>query len=219
MSTPRTHQIEHRVSEEYPSGGNLFDIIEGLREDIDSFDGALEGIATEEFVTTAIAAAAAPSFSTGAPAVEGIISPDALKAYVRDLFFPVSRIIITYSAAEDPNVTIGGSWSVVGTGRMPIGLNAAVAELNTIGNTGGAMTTTLSIENLPSHGHLSGVGLEVSGPAPYGSSGVDLGALTQWVDVNAGTPTAQAFTGETGLGTAVSTVSPYFVVKYWVRTA
>ena len=71
---------------------------------------------------------------------------------------PVGSIAFN-TTGTNPSTYIGGTWTAWGSGRVPVGVNAADAEFNTVEETGGAKTHTLTAaeSGLPNHSHVAEV--------------------------------------------------------------
>ena len=69
------------------------------------------------------------------------------------LAYPVGSIF-TSVVATNPGTLLGiGTWTAFGAGRVPVGLDAAQTEFDTVEETGGAKTVALSTAELASHTH------------------------------------------------------------------
>jgi len=112
--------------------------------------------------------------------------------------------------------------------RMPIGAGTIAAS---IGASGGSATTTLSTSNLPSHSHSATSTVSDPGHLHYSLSGGFFGAgSTGGTGPNSNAvnnpTTASAVTGisvsttigNTGSGTAVTTISPYLGINFIIKT-
>lgn len=124
----------------------------------------------------------------------GAWQSDALIAY------PVGSIYIAYNHTN-PGTLFGGTWV-----RMTGGFLWASNATDTIGQTGGEKTHTLTVNELPSHSHGSVYSQHASGTkdkAWYNTSGssVAYGAVA------------------TGGGAAHNNMPPYIQVSIWRRTA
>jgi len=144
--------------------------------------------------------------------------------------WPVGSVF-TSVVSTNPATLLGfGTWSSIAAGRMLIGLDSGDTKFDTVKETGGAETVTLTETELPNHthtatsvvtdpGHTHTTGLATNGDqdgsgsngAIYGT-GLSTGSSTTGVTV-ATTNTA------TGTGSAFSIMNPYFVVYFWERTA
>lgn len=94
-------------------------------------------------------------------------------------------------------------------GRMIVGLDSAQTEFDTLAETGGAKTVTLTGAELPAHTHT------LSGRVPTSGSGE---SHIQRTVANVGTDAAATtITGSTGSGSAFSILNPYLVVNYIIK--
>lgn len=119
---------------------------------------------------------------------------------IRDYIYPVGSVYISYSHA-DPATMFGGTWV-----RITNAFLWAVDASGTIGQTGGAKTHTLTVDELPSHSHGSVYSGNVSGTKTHawlasGGSSMAYGAVP------------------TGGGEAHNNMPPYIQVSVWRRTA
>mgnify|MGYP003649846101 CR=1 FL=1 len=149
-------------------------------------------IATTAYTTTAVAAI---------PAVTA--------AVVNALVYPVGSIFTTvtaYSASSLATVMGVGTWAAFGAGKTLVGLNSAESEFDTVGETGGAKTHTLTTSEIPAHTHYSGW-----------RTGTGDGSAGQYGTLHEGPSSVN--TGSTGGGSAHNNLQPYIVVYFWKRTA
>lgn len=86
-------------------------------------------------------------------------------------------------------------------GKVPVGRDAAQAEFDVLGETGGSKTHTLTITEMPAHDHPanSQAGAAVNGPG-------------------GGAYTSSGTTGSTGGGAAHNNLQPYVTFNYIVKT-
>lgn len=123
--------------------------------------------------------------------------------------WPVGSVF-TSVVATNPATLLGfGTWSSIAAGRMLIGLDSGDTQFDTVEETGGAETVTLTTTELPAHTH-SVPGAATSGNDAYpinsgSTSGPDNGAPYT--------------SGSAGSGAAFSIMNPYYVVYFWKRTA
>lgn len=124
--------------------------------------------------------------------------------HVAAAVWPVGSIFISV-VSTNPGTLLGiGTWTAFGTGRALVGIDTGQTEFDTVEETGGAKTHTLSTSEIPSHTHTrtySGAAGGTTNQAPGGAS--------------AGTVN----TGATGGGGAHNNLQPYIVVYMWKRTA
>ena len=125
-----------------------------------------------------------------------------LKEFVKSAY-PVGSVY-TSVVSTDPSTLFGfGTWSAFATGRTLVGIDTGQSEFNTVEETGGAKTHTLTTSEMPSHSHSvvvgggSSEGLTTSNYLAFGS----------------------ASTGLAGGDQAHNNLQPYIVVYFWKRTA
>jgi hypothetical protein len=71
-----------------------------------------------------------------------------------DTIYPVGSIYLSVNSTN-PSSLFGGSWSLWGSGRVPVCVNTSDSDFNTAQKTGGSKTVTLSTSQIPSHeGHV-----------------------------------------------------------------
>ena len=71
-----------------------------------------------------------------------------------ETLYPVGSIYINASVSTNPSTLFGfGTWVEFGKGRVLVGVDTGQTEFDTLGETGGAKTHTLSINEMPSHNH------------------------------------------------------------------
>lgn len=147
---------------------------------------------------------------------------DALEEEVRDIvsnIYDIGDVIMTTNTA-DPADKFGGTWERYAEGRTIFGYKSSDPDFDTVGDTLGAKTATLITANLPAHDHPAGIGLPNTGPSIYSDTATGVpGNATSRVDLDAGAPTLQPVTGQTGSGTAFSIMPPGIVTYFWRRTA
>ena len=67
--------------------------------------------------------------------------------------FPVGSVFISV-VSTNPNTLLGyGTWAAFGAGKVLVGLDSGDADFDTVEETGGAKTHTLTTGELPSHTH------------------------------------------------------------------
>ena len=95
-------------------------------------------------------------------------------------------------------------------GRVPVGLNASDSDFNTLGETGGAKTHTLTTSEMPihSHSHVE-TRLTIAGGALF-NAGAPGAALDE--------ATENRTTGDAGSGQAHNNLQPYITVNYLIKT-
>lgn len=66
--------------------------------------------------------------------------------------YPVGAIFMSASSAN-PSASFGGTWAQWGVGRVPVSVDVGQSEFNTVEETGGEKTHTLTISEMPAHSH------------------------------------------------------------------
>ena len=123
--------------------------------------------------------------------------------------FPVGSVFISV-VDTNPGTLLGyGTWSAFAAGRVLVGLDAGDPDFDTVEETGGAKTHTLTTAEMPAHVHGE--------QAPTSASS---GAMKFGIDTNAsGTQAAGLDTASAGGGGAHNNLQPYVVVYMWKRTS
>ena len=144
--------------------------------------------------------------------------------------YPVGSIYIS-TLATNPATLFGfGTWVAFGAGKTLVGLDAGQTEFDTVEETGGAKTHTLSVAELAVHTHVQNAhGHALEDPSQslttsnIESESADL-FQTLYDTVSHGNykNQIQSTTAEnqnTGSGSAHNNLQPYIVVYMWKRTA
>lgn len=71
-----------------------------------------------------------------------------------DLVYPVGSIYETDNEGFDPNTSFGGTWERI-KGKVIVGVDKEDGDFDTVGKTGGEKNHTLTIAEMPSHGHTT----------------------------------------------------------------
>lgn len=141
------------------------------------------------------------------------------------LIYPVGSIY-TSTVNTNPAILFGiGTWVVFGSGKTLVGVDTGQTEFDTVEETGGAKTHTLTEDELPSiSGSLTFHGQE-NGTHVYTASGKFTSSTTISNKYQAGHavttganslgPVSFAF----GSGNAHNNLQPYITVYFWKRTA
>ena len=124
--------------------------------------------------------------------------------------YPVGSIYINASVSTNPATLLGfGTWSAFGAGRTLVGIDSGDTDFDTLGETGGAKTHTLTVAEMPIHNHPIGV-----------SAG---GSTNGWgLDYTVNSTTYRYydgvdFIGNTGGDQAHNNLQPYIVTYLWKR--
>lgn len=124
--------------------------------------------------------------------------------------FPPGSVFISVVPTNPATLLGYGFWVSIASGRMLVGHNSGDPDFDTVEETGGAKTHTLTEAEMPSHTHVEN------------SNNATTGALRGWgaADTSTSTPTATGYTtAATGGGGAHNNMPPYFVVYMWKRTS
>jgi hypothetical protein len=128
-----------------------------------------------------------------------------------DYIYPVGSVYISVSSTS-PATLFGGTWSAFGAGKTLVGIDAGDAAFDTVEETGGAKTVTLTSaqSGLPAHNH----------PAPPGQfllGGGEEAALVAGTGVSSAINT----NSNTAANAAEShtNLQPYIVTYMFKRTA
>jgi len=173
----------------------------------------LNGSASETF--SAVTAAAGTS--TTQVATTAFVETATSSTNIADQVYPIGAIFTTVTAYANSAAVVtaigGTTWTAFGGGKVLVGLDSSDTDFDTVEDTGGAKTHTLTEAELPAHSH-DYAGGEYTGANDYGTnmSVNNLGSTTDGRSTN--------FNSETvGSGTAHNNVQPYIVVYFWKRTA
>lgn len=151
--------------------------------------------------------------------------------------WPVGSIFISVVSTNPATLLGFGTWAAFATGRTIVGIDAGQTEFNTVKETGGAKTHTLSINEMPQHNH-SGSTVAITDPGHKHSietvgfnegtgalrrrlAETPPGTQTDGDPINTNTTgiTATLTIANQGGGAAHNNLQPYIVVYMWERTA
>ena len=164
-----------------------------------------------------------------------------------DMIYPVGSIYMSVKNTN-PGTLFGGTWAAWGAGKVPVGINTADDNFNTVEKTGGASTHKLTTAQIPAHSHsipaLSGsaasAGAHTHTTDVYGSTGdFSNNATNLWIrggasvaaayGVSKATKSAGAHThtvttkagtsGSAGTSGVHNNLQPYITCYMWKRTA
>lgn len=121
--------------------------------------------------------------------------------------YPVGSIVTFYDTADHSNF-LGLTWTRFAAGKMVVGYDSSDTDFDTIGNTGGVKTVTLTVDQIPSHRH-STTSAGSRGKAQADTSGTSGYA---WNSDSGG------YTGYSGGGQAHNNMPPYITAALWRRT-
>jgi len=165
----------------------------------------LNGSASETF--SAVTAAAGTS--TTQVATTAFVETATSSTNIADQVYPIGAIFTTVTAYANSAAVVtaigGTTWTAFGGGKVLVGLDSSDSDFDTVEETGGSKTHTLSTSEMPAHTHTYD-----QASSPSGKSG---GGDSVYEAVSTGS------TGSTGGGSAHNNVQPYIVVYFWKRTA
>ena len=123
-----------------------------------------------------------------------------------NFIYPVGSVV-TLGVSTNPATLFGiGTWSAI-AGRVIVGINTSIVGFDALNATGGEKTVTLTIDEIPEHGHDTITKGAVSNLG--GSAG------TQWrID-----STAESPSGLTGGGQEHENMPPFIVKYVWERVS
>ena len=148
------------------------------------------------------------------PAINKVSAGDMneIKNAINNLIWPVGSYYETSDTSFDPNVTWGGTWVLDSAGKVTVARDTTDTDFDTIGETGGEKTHTLTTDEMPSHTH------KAVNYVPGYTGGSQSSVFTALYGTSATTTTGNAVK-ETGGSQAHNNVQPYIVVNRWHRTA
>lgn len=139
--------------------------------------------------------------------------------------YPVGCIYIS-TVSTNPGTLFGfGTWSAFAPGRVLVGIDAEQSEFNTVEETGGTKTHTLTVNEMPSHTHVQDAhthnffGRDTTTGALSSIAGAtDTSSSLLSTNTNHVQP-ATAVNQNTGGGQAHNNLQPYITVYMFKRTA
>ena len=115
--------------------------------------------------------------------------------------------ILSNTSATNPGTYIGGTWAAWGSGRVPVGVDAAQTEFNTVEKTGGAKTHALTEAQNGPHAHNPILG---NGAGTY---------TTAQIAANLALFGTSVPSSSSGSGSPHNNLQPYITCYMWKRTA
>lgn len=156
---------------------------------------SLLGIGGDGSAPAILSNGSTPSLATGITSAEVVTL---LNVY------PVGSIY-TSVVSTTPATHFGGTWVAIGAGKVLIGIDASDADFDTVEETGGTKTHTLTVAQIPAHTHS----MTIENTRGTGGDGAEDG-VSSFSTVDS---------SSTGGGEAHPIVQPYLVVYMWKRTA
>ena len=179
-----------------------------------------DGTMTQRSITNALNTKASSSHthnyagsSTAGGAATSLSSSGIIE--VMKKIYPVGCIYMSVSSTNPSTIFGFGTWVAWGNGRVPVGVNTSDSNFNTVEKTGGSSSVKLTVNQMPSHSHTTGVFNSVSGIAENGLT--DL-----WIVGGGETATTYGESipsRDVGGGQAHTNLQPYITCYMWKRTA
>jgi hypothetical protein len=154
---------------------------------------------------------ASEAFSATTASVGTNTTQVATTAFVQAQYaYPVGAIFTTTTAYANSAAVVaaigGTTWTAFGAGKVLVGVDGSDSDFNTVEETGGAKTHTLTISEMPAHTHS--YDKQVTS-----TDAISIHDITRTTGGN-----TSATTGSTGGGTAHNNLQPYITVYMWKRT-
>ena len=134
------------------------------------------------------------------------------KNEVVDVIYPVGAIFMSV-VDTNPSTYLGGTWVAWGAGKVPVGVDASDTDFDTVEETGGEKTHTLSSGEIPSHTHTTTDIYPVAGQAVGIAPGSTYIPKVETIESTTRT------TSSAGSGSAHNNLQPYITCYMWKRTA
>lgn len=139
--------------------------------------------------------------------------------------FPVGSVFISVVSTNPATLLGYGTWAAIGAGRVLVGRDAGDPDFDTLEETGGAKTVTLTVAQMPSHTHVQNAHSHTyasqtattGGVSSYEHGAIDTSSTAAESSIS--TNTTVATNQNTGGDGAHSNVQPYLIVNFWKRTA
>ena len=139
---------------------------------------------------------------------------DIIWSSVIDKIYPVGSIFMsaTLSTASAVGNALGGTWVAWGEGKVPVGVDTSQTEFDTVEETGGEKTHTLTTAEIPSHQHQE----DIKSTANNSNAETH---VTAWGHPSATGSSGYRTTYSTGGGGAHNNLQPYITCYMYKRTA
>lgn len=126
---------------------------------------------------------------------------------VLEAMYPIGSIYTNATVSTNPGTLLGfGTWSAFASGRVLVGVDTGQTEFDTLGETGGAKTHTLTLAESPAHTHT----IVTNGAPPTATAGK--------VSIGNASAIDGTVTDSKGGGGAHNNLQPYITVYMWKRT-
>jgi len=150
--------------------------------------------------------------------INGLDTAKTTLTAVFNMVYPVGSIYMQMGTSANPSVLMGfGTWVRYGEGKVLVSQSSSESEFDTMNETGGSKTHTLTVGELPAHSHS--IATQTNPQVEYyGGAEVNILEFDDASPAPDGVDTT-SFTNNTGLGQAHNNLQPYIVVYMWRRTA
>ena len=111
----------------------------------------------------------------------------------------------------NPSTYLGGTWVAWGSGRVPVGVDTNQTEFDTVEETGGSKTHTLTVAQLPGHTHDVPSKQTAGNVSATEGERANAGGTGSWASYN-------NKTSSTGSGEAHNNLQPYITCYMFKRT-
>ena len=136
--------------------------------------------------------------------------------------FPVGGVYISIASTDPSSIWAGTTWERFAKGRTLVGLDSGDSNFDTIGQTGGEKTHTLTTNEIPAHGHGMAHTHSYTGPNTASWKTGTNGTAHKWC-TSTGSKTSggasKTTTDNAGSGAAHNNLQPYIVVYMWKRVS
>ena len=224
------------ASKDNLSPGNPLKIVKGTEIDTE-FNNIATAVATKSDINspTFTGTPAAPTASAGTNTTQ-LATTAFVHNEIMAAVYPVGSLYLNATNATNPATLLGfGTWVAFGSGRVPVGYDAANSNFNSAEKTGGSADAVLVSHNHAFSGNTSGVGDHQHYPSNNGNTngygfGGDAYNVTRGTQDGSyqSTPTTPAgahshtysgTTDSTGSSGTNANLQPYITVYMWKRTA
>ncbi len=208
------------------SGGDFHTEFTAIKTAVNT-KAEINGSATETFS----AVTAASGTNTTQVATTAFVTT-AVAAVDLSAVYPIGAIFTTVTAYANSAAVVavigGTTWVAFAAGKMLIGLDSSDTDFDTVEETGGAKTHTLTASEIPAHDHVyakingqgSGSGVNFSGSSTalhYNYTKTDTDSVS--ATTNHARDESSITSGTYPGGSAHSIMNPYIAVYMWKRTA
>lgn len=134
-----------------------------------------------------------------------------------DKVYPIGSIYMSVNQTN-PSELFGGTWEVWGSGRVPVGVNTADGDFNTVEKTGGEKTHILTVNEMPVHRHT----FTAEGTTRYQAVmdvGLDNNAWGVHFETQEGFRAAVAEMNNAGGNYPHNNLQPYITCYMWKRVS